>query len=615
MGYLVLARKYRPADLAELVGQEHIGRALSNALTMNRIPQALLFCGARGTGKTSTARIIAKMLNCVDGPTDKPCGVCSSCKEIANAQSVDVQELDAASNRGIDEIRELRSGVGYAPSRDRYKVYIVDEAHMLTDQAANAFLKTLEEPPPHVVFVLATTDPQRLPVTIRSRCQRYDFRRVKAAEVVKRLAYICQQEGLKYEEEALYLVAREGDGSMRDSLSVLDQVISFGGGELLTNQVADLLGVADRGRLHQLLQAVLTRNAPEALQAVAAAVDAGLEPKNFARVVAFEARDLLMVRLTGEAARDLVDRSDSELEALRELTRASSAAELERIAHVLLEVAETAARTRYARMALEMGLVRLCKAPGLVDVAELAVRVEGLLASKALLGRGGSGGGVGGGAAAGGFGGGGPPAGWGSGRGAAPAAPQPGGLQHGTPPKPQPLATPQPVRPLARGVGPEHTAVVPGPAGPAGPTTGQWQDADLGRLTAALEAQNNRAVARLLDSAVVVAERAGQVQLGFANTFMLQQASQPESLDAMAMAASQVHPGRWTFSAVGGVQRAMTDSASAKRRAVQHEAQNSLEQRLRDDPAVMALQRAFDAQIVQVSPERTAPGTDATPEP
>lgn len=379
MSYLVLARKYRPQTLTELVGQEHIARALSNAIRMNRVAHAYLFCGARGTGKTSTARIVAKMLNCESGPTIEPCGTCVACTEIAAGNCIDVYELDAASNRGVNEIRELREGVGYTPARDRHKIYIVDEAHMLTNEAANAFLKTLEEPPDHAIFILATTDPQRLPVTIRSRCQRYDFRRVRSSEVVIALRAIVSAEKVQLEDDALYLIAREGDGSMRDSLSVLDQVIAFGGDAPSAEEVAALLGVADRNRTASLLKALLDRDALRALKAIGAAHGHGIDLRTFTRSIAMEARDVLVVRLSDQASKELVDRSETELDALKKIAYGIDTAELERLANVLLEVAEAVMQARHPRLLLEMTAVRLCKTQRLADVATLVERVENLL--------------------------------------------------------------------------------------------------------------------------------------------------------------------------------------------------------------------------------------------
>ncbi|MBI5609553.1 MAG: DNA polymerase III subunit gamma/tau [Deltaproteobacteria bacterium] len=583
MAYLVLARKYRPETLAALVGQDHIARALGNALAMKRIPHALLFCGARGTGKTSTARIVAKMLNCEQGPTETPCGICSACREITAGNSVDVQELDAASNRGIDEIRELRSGVGFAPSRDRYKVYIVDEAHMLTDQAANAFLKTLEEPPAHVVFILATTDPQRLPVTIRSRCQRYDFKRVRAQDVVKRLEWICQQEQVACDVDALYLIAREGDGSMRDALSLLDQVIAFAGAKLDSDTVAGLLGVADRARTHQLLKGLLDRDAGMALAAVGAAHENGMDLRTLARNLALDARDLMVVKLAGTQARQLIDRSDSEVEELQKLAGNTPVAELERISHVLLEVAEQVNRARHGRLALELGLVRLCRAPQMVDVAELAARVESLLAlgPRAVVPGSRPGGGATGAAPTGAPGGApggsyGRPGGYGASPRTAQAAPasEPGGV----------------LRPVEVGV---RAGDVATPVKVVG-------DADLPALTAAVAQRLQRPIeASLLDQAVVASCRGRTLQLGWANEFLVGQAGRPELLELFSQAAGLLWGGHWQVGALMDP-RARTDSLVAKSGRDREEKRQVSEASLRRLPAVQAVMTAFGGTISRV---------------
>lgn len=623
--YLVLARKYRPATLTELVGQEHVARALSNAIAMNRVPHALLFCGARGTGKTSTARIVAKMLNCETGPTATPCGTCSPCREIAAGTSLDVLELDAASNRGIDEIRELRSGVGYSPARDRSKIYIVDEAHMLTDAAANAFLKTLEEPPSHVVFILATTDPQRLPITIRSRCQRYDFRRVKAGDVVQRLASICASEGVEVEMPALYLVAREGDGSMRDSLSVLDQVIAFGGAHLDEADVASLLGVADRARTHQLLAALLHRDASSALHAVAAANDHGMDLRTFARTMAMEARDLLVTRLAGTAARDLVDRADSEIEALATLGAATTTPEMERLAHVLLEMAEQVANARHARLVLELGVIRLCRAAGLVDVAELAVRVEGLLSGARLPRPGGGTGGGGGGT-------GGTPGGGTAGPGA-PLRSVPS-LQAGPVPvasqaAPHPLAAP--IQPQTARI-PPQSAQTPAMSGPVAPTIAVpvaipprepqpelppvpvarvLRDDDLVEWMAALQRRGRAAAASLLDIAVVQDAGPGRVRLGLTTDFLSRQAADLDTVRVLEEGAAQAFGGTWRVEIGPHDPRAKTDSPGARRQRSEEAMRHSTEASLRSDRRVLAVCETLGGQIVQVftdSPEVPAAG-------
>src|SRR3954466_5973940 len=252
MSYLVLARKYRPQRFDELVGQEHVARTLSNAIAQNRVHHAFLFTGARGVGKTSAARILAKALCCAQAPTATPCGVCDLCKEIVSGQSVDVLEIDGASNAGDDDVRTLREGVRYLPSKGKKKVYIIDEVHMLSISAFNALLKTLEEPPPHVVFVFATTEVHKIPSTIMSRCQRYDFKLIPTARLVEHLSGILTAEKLAFDVDGLRLVARQAAGSVRDALSLLDQVIAYVGEATITREnVAEVLGVADRRLLFQ----------------------------------------------------------------------------------------------------------------------------------------------------------------------------------------------------------------------------------------------------------------------------------------------------------------------------------------------------------------------------
>src|SRR5688572_22948241 len=247
--YTVVARRYRPQQFAELIGQEHVARALVNALQTGRVAHAYLFTGARGVGKTSAARILAKALNCEKGPTTTPCDTCEMCQAIMSGQDVDVLEIDGASNRGIDEVREIRQNVAFRPSRGRYKVYIIDEVHMLTTPAFNALLKTLEEPPPHVKFIFATTEVQKIPITILSRCQRFDFAGIGTARIVERLRLIVSQEKMQADDEALQMVARRAGGSMRDAQSLLDQLLAFGGDTLTTDRVHQLLGTANEDRI------------------------------------------------------------------------------------------------------------------------------------------------------------------------------------------------------------------------------------------------------------------------------------------------------------------------------------------------------------------------------
>src|SRR5688572_6599098 len=275
--YVVVARRYRPQDFSQLIGQGQVSQALANAITTNRVGHAYLFTGARGVGKTSTARIFAKALNCVNGPTTAPCGQCDICAGIASGGDVDVIEIDGASNRGIDEIRQLRSNVNVRPSRARFKIYIIDEVHMLTNQAFNALLKTLEEPPEHVKFIFCTTEADKIPITVLSRCQRFDFAPIEMRSIVERLQHICANEGVEAEPEALQIIARRAAGSMRDSQSLLEQLLSFGGKRITVSDVHAMLGTAHGARLAALAQCIVRRDAAAALAEVERSAAEGVD--------------------------------------------------------------------------------------------------------------------------------------------------------------------------------------------------------------------------------------------------------------------------------------------------------------------------------------------------
>src|SRR5215471_16910536 len=330
MSYLVLARKYRPSTFAEVVGQEHVTRTLRNAFASSRVHHAFLFCGPRGCGKTTLARIVGKALNCEKGPTSEPCGACSACTSIQNGSAVDYIEMDGASNRGIDAIRELTEAVRYQPAALRKKVYVIDEVHMLTAEAFNALLKTLEEPPPHVTFVLATTEPHKLPNTILSRCQRYDFKLVPASRLAQHLGAIFSKEQLAIEPGAISLIVRESGGSVRDALSLCDQLISYVGDATMTERhVAEVLGVADRSLTRSLVRALAHGEPGEALAAVESAIERGVDEVQLARAIVRYLRDLSVLQVaTGPGAagvrRGLVDASEEEL---TELTAEAAALE------------------------------------------------------------------------------------------------------------------------------------------------------------------------------------------------------------------------------------------------------------------------------------------------
>ncbi|MFO0752142.1 MAG: DNA polymerase III subunit gamma/tau [Thermodesulfovibrionales bacterium] len=357
MAYLVLARKWRPQTLDDLTGQEHVARILKNALTSRKVAHAYIFSGPRGVGKTTTARILAKALNCVNGPTPDPCGQCPSCLEVAGGASVDVSEIDGASNTGVDNIRDLRERVRYAPSGARYKVYIIDEAHMLSASAFNALLKTLEEPPPHVVFVLATTEPKKIPPTVLSRCQHLPFTRIAVQKIKERLKSISEAEGLSIAPAALDIVARAADGSMRDSLTILDQVTSFSD-TISAADVKDLLGITDVETMARITGAVVGGNRKEIISLIAELTTTGTDLKSFTRDLLQFVRNLLVAKIAG-GMEETMDVSEEESRAIASLKEQTSEEHMALLLSELIKAEPGIRSAFYPRIALEMTLIRL----------------------------------------------------------------------------------------------------------------------------------------------------------------------------------------------------------------------------------------------------------------
>jgi DNA polymerase-3 subunit gamma/tau len=377
MAYLVLARKWRPQNFADLIGQEHVGRTLANAIRSGRVHHAFLFTGARGVGKTSAARILAKALNCEQGLSDHPCGECPSCQEITAGQGLDVIEIDGASNTGVDDVRELRENIRYLPSRSRYKIFIIDEVHMLSTSAFNALLKTLEEPPAHAKFIFATTEPHKIPVTILSRCQRFDFRKIPLVRVAGKLREIADAETIAISDRSLALVARHGEGSMRDALSTLDQVIAFCGEQVEDADVQALLGMVDRRLLLDAVEAIVQRDPRRALDTAHRFDQLGVALRQVAQELVEMFRALVICKVTPEPL-ELLDLVDGELQELQVLAADAALEDLQRIVTLLLKLQTELAGSPYPLLSLEMAMVRLASLPPTEALAKLLGRLESL---------------------------------------------------------------------------------------------------------------------------------------------------------------------------------------------------------------------------------------------
>jgi DNA polymerase III subunit gamma/tau len=376
MSYTVLARKYRPQKFSEVIGQAHVTRTLQNALEQGRTAHGYIFSGHRGIGKTTVARILAAALNCrsSDKPVAEPCGICESCTEIRAGNSVDVIEIDAATNRGIDEIRELREGARYRPARDRFKIYILDEAHQITDAAFNALLKTLEEPPDHIVFMLATTQPEDIPQTIRSRCQHFSFRAVKFDDIVGQLRDLVSRETIAADDDALALLAEAGDGSMRDALSILDQAIASSRGKLTAEEVRNLVGAAPAHVLEGVMQAVARGASDEVLGHVDRLISQGHSPTHFARQMVRFLRNATVAQIAGKDS-SLLQISSDERERVARVAELFSEEDLTRHLQIMLRTHGELGYRQEQRFHLELGLLKMAHAQRLLPIEQLLSEV------------------------------------------------------------------------------------------------------------------------------------------------------------------------------------------------------------------------------------------------
>lgn len=375
MNYQVLARKWRPQTFNDVVGQTHIVKTLTNAIEKGRTAHAYLFSGSRGLGKTSLARILAKGLNCEHGPTASPCNNCSMCIEIISATSVDVVEIDGASNTGVDDIRELKEDVRYIPLKGRYKIYIIDEVHMLSNSAFNALLKTLEEPPPHVIFIFATTEAHKIPQTILSRCQHFNFKRITYQEIMERLGFVAGKEGISLDERSSSIIARSSEGSMRDALILLDQVVSYCGKDVRQNDIETVLGLVGRERLSGFTNAIAGKDAKIGLELIKALVDNSIDIRVFSKEYVEYVRDLLIARVV-EAPDHLIERPKENIELIKKEAGLFSLDELQRLFAIFQQAHDEIARSGYPRFVLEIALIKAVKLRPLKPIEDIVQRLS-----------------------------------------------------------------------------------------------------------------------------------------------------------------------------------------------------------------------------------------------
>ncbi len=377
MSYLVLARKLRPQTFDEVVAQEHITETLKKAITSGRISHAYLFCGTRGTGKTTTARILAKALNCVEGPSSEPCLKCTNCIEIASSSSMDVLEIDAASNTGVDSIRDLRENVRYAPAGSRYKIYIIDEVHRLSGAAFDALLKTLEEPPEHVVFIFATTEPHSLPATILSRTQRYDFRRIPLNDLIDSLRRAADKEEIKITDDALTLVARKGDGSLRDALSLFEQVLAYADGEITVELISDALGLVDLSLLFELTECIHNHDSAKVLEHAAKLTQSGADISQFLIDLQAHLRNLLVSKSVEDSS-NLIELSDSYVQQYYEQKDYFSESDIMRMVHAVAELRQQLKDGADPRIYLDMMLLKLARMDTTATLTEVLKKLQSM---------------------------------------------------------------------------------------------------------------------------------------------------------------------------------------------------------------------------------------------
>ena len=554
--YEVLARKYRPQNFSELAGQEHVSRTLQNAIDSGRVAHAFLFTGARGVGKTSTARIMAKTLNCERGVTHEPCNVCPQCIEITKGTSTDVFEIDGASNNGVDDVRDLRDNIKYLPSHSRYRIIIIDEVHMLSTNAFNALLKTLEEPPEHVKFIFATTEPHKLPVTILSRCQRFDFKRVTLPKIISRLREIAEKESVTISDTSLALIARKGDGSMRDALTAFDQVLAFSGNTVGDEDVGTLLGTIDRRLLAEISAAIFGGDTQGVLAGIKQVDLVGYNMRQFCQELIEHFRNLLVIRSV-KKPEEILDMTTAELEELQKQSLHVSALDVQRRLTLLIKAESEMAYASFPRLIVEMALLKAALLAPLVSVQELIEKIKALETAAVHT----------------------PSLPWEASRVAAASAPQYAEPQVTTPARP-----PQPA---------DVAATQPGSA--AGP-------ADWGRFVAFVN-EKDRQLGAVLEHGSPLRQEKGLIEIGFpAGSYYLTAAKDAEFIaDVQGLANTFARVD--TVVRVKSIETGLSDaplSLAEKKKSDVEQRLEELKQEIENHPVVKEAQRVFGGSITDV---------------